>query len=78
MKDDEIQTSEIRRPGPGFDRRDRTVRGFALNGGLPGYMIMASIGGTNLHSEVSFMAGERIFENDLVELENGLWWRVKR
>lgn len=78
MKHDEIQTSEIREKKPGFDRRDRTVRGYCGYLVEPGYELLVCVpmmlGGRECEVELTANAGERIRPGDLVEMENGLWW----
>lgn len=75
MKNDEIQTSEIREPQPGFDRRARTVRGRATDFCSAGYRPDVSVGGVSYAGLEGYAAGEDLNAWDLVELENGLWWR---
>jgi len=81
MKDDEIQTSEIRRKVPGFDRRDRTVRGYCGVRSEPGAELLICVPlvlqGRECELEHSAAAGELLMPGDLVELENGLWWKVR-
>jgi len=73
MNGDVVQTSEIREKVPGFDRRDRTVRGKCLEAGAPGGRVLADVG---TGWRTAFVAGEKVAMGDLVELVNGLWWKV--
>lgn len=76
MKDDEMQTNEIRPWASGFDRRDRTVRGIAYEGGIiAGQRLDVSVNGVVYQGLEGYAAGEDIGYGDRVELENGLWWR---
>jgi hypothetical protein len=80
MRKDELETSEIRRPGPGFDRRDRTVRGYCDKRTAPGEHALIPIPlvlqGRKCEILHSAPAGEELLQDDLVELENGMWWRA--
>ena len=75
MGGDEIQTSQIRPKAVGFDRRDRTVRGYSDGRFDTGMYALVAIGAGFTTS--CYLAGEGLAENDFVELENGLWWKVR-